>query len=1159
MKPAFISLCILFVLLFSEVAIAQNQYNTFIVTDSIPIDLNNNYHISSISIIPFTEKIVLRDSLLKRFQDYQFNYSTATFALSDTLPYSIFDTLYVTYQTIKLSLHKEYKRRSLVIKYDKERGDTVRISEIEGSGFTPDAIFGPGIQKSGTLIRGFTVGTTKDFSLQSGLRLQLSGNLSDDIEIVAALTDENTPIQPEGNTARLEELDKVFIQIIHPNAIGTFGDYQLVKRVGEFGVTNRKLQGLMGEFFLGDHAAYISIGSPRGKFNINNFRGSDGVQGPYDLIGINGEKNIIVIAGTERVFVDGIEMRRGENGDYIIEYANATITFTTNRLIINASRISVDFEYTGRQYNRNFIGGGGSSNLLNNMLNFKFQYIREGDDENSPIDITLSEGDKQIIAEAGDDQFKATKSGVSLAESDSNGVRRGVYAAVDTVINGEPFTYYLYNPGDSTAIYNVSFSDIGEGLGNYIREAIGNFRFVGISEGRYLPVVFLPLPEDNQLGNLVVSFTPFENTHLSVEYAGSFYDQNKLSGLDDDNNYGYATNIFLKVNPSQVNLGSLNLGKIGLSYKDRFIQGRFYSADRFNQVEFNRLYNISPTTMREDESLREIRLNLLPIKEFSFRSLAGFLRKGENFKSDRFNNILKITNNDIYNFDYNFDYNVSENIRLKTKWLKQEGNGYIELWKLKPGVEFLAEDKRDVDKQGAKDSLLTGSFQYLEVIPFLQLINIDGLLVGAKYSLRDEYLPLDGTMRKESRAITHYFDISYSGIKEFNTVFNFTVRNKNFTEPFKQLGALDNQTILVRSNSKFKLWDPILNGNLFYEVTTKMSSRLEKVFIPVESGTGNYRYLGDLNGNGIADEDEFEPTVFDGDFILVTIPSDKLFPVIELRTSTRWKIYYAEIFDRKSLLGKILKPLSTETVWRIEEITREEDFSKIYLLRPDYFQLEGNTIRGSNFFQQDISINENRQDLSFRFRFTQNDRMSEFNSGIERGYNRERSLRIRFRMIKEFSNQTDVVNLTNNTTSEQTLSRNFAITDNNITSDFSYRPDRNLEVGFVLKVGRSEDSYPELPTIIDLNSQRLRFNLSFTGIGRLRIEIERAELISNTTEVFIPFELTGGNQLGKNYFGRVNFDYRIASYLQITLNYNGRLQGEGRVIHTARAEARAYF
>jgi hypothetical protein len=1149
----------LFILLFSATVFAQNQYNTVVVTDSIPINLDNDYNISSVSIIPFSEKIVLRDSLLTRFQDYQFNYSKATFTLSDTLPYSIFDTLFVTYQTIKLSLNKEYKRRSLVIKYDEERQDTVRISEIEGGAFTPDAIFGSGIQKSGTLIRGFTVGTTKDFSLQSGLRLQLSGNLSDDIEIVAALTDENTPIQPEGNTERLEELDRVFIQIKHPNAVGTFGDYLLVRRVGEFGVVNRKLQGLMGEFFLEDHAAYISIGSPRGKFNTSNFRGMDGVQGPYDLIGINGEKNIIVIAGTERVFVDGIEMVRGENGDYIIEYANATITFTPNRLITELSRISVDFEYTSRQYNRNFIGGGVTSNLLSNKLNLQFQYIREGDDEDSPIDLILSEEDKRIIAEAGDNQLKATKSGVSLAEPDSLGVRRGVYSAVDTLIDGEPFTYYLYNPGDSTAIYNVSFSDIGEGLGDYIREAIGNFKFVGISQGRYMPIVFLPLPEENQLGNLVLKFTPFENTELSAEYSGSFYDQNKLSNLDDGNNYGYATNINLNIKPSEINLGSLSLGKIGLSYKDRFIQGKFYSADRFNEVEFNRIYNINPLTQRQDESLREVRLSLLPVKEFSLVSLAGFLRRGSEFKSDRFNSTLKITNNDNYNFDYNFDYNLSENIAVKTDWLRQAGNGYFIFWKLKPGVEFLAEIKEDVSKQRNNDSLLTGSFRYLEVNPFIQLVNIDGLLVGAKYSLRDEYLPLLGVMRKQSQAITHHFDVTYSGIKEINTIFNLTVRNRNFTQPFKELGALDNKTILVRSNSKFKLWEPILNGNLFYEVTTKMSARLEKVFVPVESGTGNYRYLGDLNGNGVADEDEFEPTVFDGDFILVTIPSDELFPVIELRANTRWRIRFADILDRNTFVGTILKPLSTETVWRIEEITKEEDFSKIYSLRLEYFQVEGKTIRGSNFFQQDVFINENSPDLSFRFRYTQNIRMSDFNTGIERGYNRERSLRIRFRMIKEFSNQTDVVNFVNNNSSAQILSRNFAISDNSITSDFSYRPGRNLEVGFILKVGRSEDTYPETPTVIDLNSQRLRLNLNFTGIGRLRIEIERAELVASSDDAFIPFELTGGSVPGKNYFARVNFDYRIASFLQITLDYNGRLQGSDRAIHIARAEARAYF
>jgi hypothetical protein len=87
----------------------------------------------------------------------------------------------------------------------------------------------------------------------------------------------------------------------------------------------------------------------------------------------------------------------------------------------------------------------------------------------------------------------------------------------------------------------------------------------------------------------------------------------------------------------------------------------------------------------------------------------------------------------------------------------------------------------------------------------------------------------------------------------------------------------------------------------------------------------------------------------------------------------------------------------------------------------------------------------------------------------------------------------------------------------------------------------------------------LRFNLSFLSAGRLRIEIERDELIANTDENFIPYELTNGNQIGKNYYWRLNFDYKLLTFLQATISYDGRLQGESRVVHTARAEARAYF
>ncbi|QQS34559.1 MAG: hypothetical protein IPM56_09765 [Ignavibacteriales bacterium] len=1099
---------------------------------------------------------MLRGAVLPR-SSYSISYSTSTFSLSDTLAYSVFDTIIVTYQTLRLSLQKEYKKRILVIRDDETSGDTIRVATTESSFLSSDAIFGSNIEKSGTLVRGFTVGTTKDFSLNSGLRLQLSGKLSDEIEVVAAVTDENTPIQPEGNTERLEELDKVFIQLKHKNAVGTFGDYQLQKRYGEFGLIDRKLQGLMGEFNYEGHNAYVSIASSKGKFNSNTFNGTDGVQGPYRLTGLNNERDIIIIAGSEKVFLDGIEMRRGEANDFTIDYSTARITFTPTRLITAASRISVDFEYTDRQYARNIFGTGVQSQFFENKLGIKVQYLREGDDKDSPLDIILLDSDKVFLGNAGDDRNKAVKSGVSLATPDSLGVVRGLYQRIDTLINGLNYTYYKYSPGDSLSLYNASFSYVGEQQGDYIRESLGNYRFIGIGQGNYMPVIFLPMPESKQFANIVLDIKPWEGVSLSLEYAGSLWDRNLFSSGDDGDNYGHARNIFLKADPREVEIGKLSLGRIGFSYKDRFIQDRFTSPDRFNDVEFNRNYNSGLTSSRQNEQLREFSVTLLPNELLTINSTLGLLRTGSDFASDRYNNTVRFTDRSIFNIEYNVDYVNSKNISLTSKWLRQKGNAFYTYWKLKPGLEFLAEDK--LDKRKNIDSLISGSLKFYEVNPYLEIIELEGFRISGKYSLRDDYFPLAGLLVKESMSRAQYYEMEYSSIKEVNSTLSLTLRKKKYTDEFKANGLLDNETILVRSQSRFRFFDQLMNGDLYYEVSTQRSAKLEKVFIRVEQGQGNYKYLGDLNNNGIADESDFEPTLFDGDYVQLTVPTEELFPVIDLKTSTRWKINFSALTDGKGILGSVLNALSTETFWRIEENSREEDYKKIYLLDFSAFQNEQNTIRGSNYIQQDILIYENDQDLSFRIRFNQRKSLNQFSGGVERAYNRERSLRIKFRMIQEVSNQTEIINTNDNVSAPINSNRKRRINSNNFVTDFSYRPAKMIEVGFKIKVGKSEDSYPLKPTIIDLNSQSIRFNLSFAGSGRLRVEVERNELIANTDENFLPFELTGGNLLGKNYFWRLNFDYRLSANLQSTVSYDGRIQGGGKAIHTARAEVRAYF
>ncbi len=1134
--------------------IAQNRLLTLPAADTFRVNLQNEYTLSAISVVPFSEKVYLKNKQLSA-NDYKIDYLSKKLTLSDNLQYSIFDTLIVKYKKILIPLKSEYKNKTLVYKYDDLRKDTLLVIKEKAEQLTPENIFGANIKKSGAIVRGFTLGTNKDFSLTSGLRLQLSGKLSDEIEIVAALTDENTPIQPEGNSERLEELDKVFIQIRHPYAAGIFGDYDLVTDIGEFGKVNRKLQGLKADVNIKGYSGSLFVASSRGKFTTNKFQGSDGVQGPYILRGENNEKNIIVIAGSERVFLDGKQLVRGENNDYVIEYANAQITFTPKVLITSASRIIVDFEYTDRKYERNIFGGNAGVNLFDNKLNVKVSYAREGDDKFAPIDFILNDEDKIILGNAGDDFTKAVKSGVTLAQPDSSGNVKGTYTKVDTLIDGKQFTYYLYAPGSPLSLYNVRFSFVGEGKGDYIKKGLGNYKFAGTGNGSYLPVVFLPVPQLKQSGNLVVTGKPFNGVTVGFELAGSLFDKNIFSAADDNDNDGIARNIFVNIKNQNVSLAGLDLGELGFKFRDRFVQSRFTTIDRYNEVEFNRNYNITGNALNRDETLRQFALSLSPIKQLNINSRYDYLSKGE-LRTNRYVNNLKLTEENKYEININSDYLNSNNPVNRTKWLRTNGNASVSFWKLKTGLEFLYENKDE--KRTGKDSLLATSLKYADVLPYVSFNAVRNLTLILKYSFRNEYFPLKNKLEKESWAHTQIYSLAYSH-KRFNTRLDITLRNKKYTYAFKQLGRTDNETVLIRSDSRFNILKRFISGNIYYNTATEKTAKLERVYIRVPQGTGNYEYLGDLNNNGVADEDEFAPTIYNADYILTTIPTDELFPVINLKANVRFKIDPSKLVKPVSFWSKALASFSTETSFRVEEKSKEKDLEKIYLMKFDNFLNDSTTIHGFNVFQNDFYIFKGRRDISFRFRYLQRNSLNQFNSGVEKGYYRQRSARVDFKLVKEINIRSEFINLIDNVMAPPVSNRVRILTENLLSFELSYRPLNKLEIGFKIKTGRDTDKYPVKPTVIDFNSQSLRLTYSMLRKGRIRLEIERNELNPNTTENKIPFEILKGNTVGKNYRWMLNFDYRIFRYLQITANYTGRLQGTGKVINILRAEARAHF
>ena len=138
------------------------------------------------------------------------------------------------------------------------------------------------LNSKGSIIRGITFGNNQGQSVQSSMDLQISGKLSDDVSILASISDHNLPVQADGYTQTLEEFDKIYMQLnIKDRSILRAGHLDLIDEKTHFGRYQRKSMGLQFQTQFGnENKTYVdfSAGVARSEFfrvsfgNVGHFR-----------------------------------------------------------------------------------------------------------------------------------------------------------------------------------------------------------------------------------------------------------------------------------------------------------------------------------------------------------------------------------------------------------------------------------------------------------------------------------------------------------------------------------------------------------------------------------------------------------------------------------------------------------------------------------------------------------------------------------------------------------------------------------------------------------------------------------------------------------------------------------------------------------------------
>lgn len=1021
------------------------------------------------------------------------------------------------------------------------------------------------LNKQGSLTRGISFGNNQDLVVNSGFRLQFNGNLNKDISIVAAITDENIPIQPDGNTAQITDFNRIFIQVKGKKTTLTLGDYELRKSDGEFLRYYKNVQGAriviedkpVWKNIWNSKEVYGAVSVAKGKFKNDTFSGKEGVQGPYRLTGRNNEPFIIILAGSEKVYINGELKKRGEQADYVIDYNAAQITFTNNCIINAYSRIVVDFEYADRNYTRTNYAFGFRENI-GKKLNLELHHYTERDNPNARIEGNLNDAQKAILQNVGDTLEKAFVPAIST-DTANKPIR---YAKRDTIVAGTPYTYYYFSTNKDSAIYAITFSNT---RGDYRKkQSLVNgtvFEWVapvsGISQGDYAPVQFIVVPNSYSMTAAVAKYDLHKNWQIHSETALSRVDKNLYSSLNDNDNLGLAQHFSL----SGKSILKDTSKKLLYEFAFKEINARFTAVDRFEIAEFAREWNIPNELLTIQQSRRYLGTVKFKTETQQYQLFIGRFSRTDSFSANK----IRIENQ--WNAKHLIGTAFAEyfNDTYKntfTTWYRSIGNLTKPFKMIHIGTNYIYENK--VNQHVQTDTLLSGGYIFKEIEPFLKNTPKQKLEYVLKYNYREDFAtPFNKSLFKNI-ANTYSAKISYQEWEKIKFRWNTTYRQFKVMDSVFIRQGLKNQESMVSNLQIDQEWlNRALLSTTFIEYMSEREQKRQIAFVEVQPGTGTHLW-NDYNNNGIQEINEFEPSPFidRARYVRIFLLTNEFVPALSQKFGQNFNINLAKTIKGNQWYHVILKRLSLQSNTRIEQKYLSD--GKITFSLPWQVDLENiNLLSATQLFKNIFYYNRSglgKGGFGFDVEYTHNINKLFLSNGFETRTNPYWQYTLRTVIKQKYG-----FYLIYKTGQKQVLTdfadnRNFDIMQQLYEIRMNTQINRNLRLSVKQSIENKKNTWKNDSTYVRILKTGLDIKYLVGTKTNLSILTDYAQIEYNgAINAPIEFELLEGLKKGQNLLWNIQLNQSLTQSLQLTLMYDGRASKDSKTVHTGRMQLRLIF